>query len=649
MQSWSMKLNEPQRTAVESCVENNVVVIAGAGSGKTRVLTHAAVHLVNNGVDPRNILLLTFTNRAAGEMRDRAAQMIGAKHNPIWASTFHSFGARILRKSGGWVGLDPDFSIIDQGDSNSILTSARKHLFPSTQVANAILPQTPEISDTISAACSLLVPYPKYLEQQSYSKATRKALVKVYQMYEEHKRRCSQLDFDDLLYYLFKLLGEKEPRVQLRKRFRHLLVDEYQDTNVIQARILYRLIGKNNRFVVVGDDAQTIYTWRHARHTNLFEIVERYEDRGTKLIKMEQNYRSTQAVLDLANAFQNQMEKQFQKTLWTETKGGRKPEVRKYDDQITEAQAILKEIQQHQANGTPLDDIAVLYRTNRCPTLLEIELMRAKIPYKKYGGLNFNEAAHIKDMVAHLRSVTNPKDAQACFRALKLCHKVGIVTAGKIIEQPGMKLSERIFSYSDAPGSALTALKDLLGSLEFTKDPIAAVQRVTDYYKKLPCFNSSDRKDKIEADCAALVGIAGTYKDIRSLVNDLTLNTDSDKKKQEKDHLTLSTVHSAKGLEWPIVFIIHAYDGRLPKLNKEGEGDLEEELRIMYVAATRPHRKLVISYPATIRLYKDTISTHMSRFLKEADEEIYEFVDKSDPYRAYRQRAQRQYRRRFRW
>jgi DNA helicase-2/ATP-dependent DNA helicase PcrA len=645
-----MKLNEPQRAAVEACVENNVVVIAGAGSGKTRVLTHAAAHLVNSGVDPRNILLLTFTNRAAGEMRDRAGRMIGGKKNPIWASTFHSFGARVLRKSGAWVGLDSDFTIIDQSDSNSILTAIRKELFPSKEVASEMLPKTAEVADTISASCSLLIPYPKYVEELHYNPDMKKAMVKVYQMYEEHKHKCAQLDFDDLLYYLFKLLGEKEPRIQLRKRFRHLLVDEYQDTNVIQARILYRMIGKHNRFMVVGDDAQTIYTWRYARHTNLFEIAERYE--GAQLVKMEQNYRSTQAVLDLANAFQGQMEKQFQKVLWTQTKGGRKPEVRKYDDQLAEAKAILREIQVHQASDVPLDDIAVLYRTNRCPTLLEIELMRAKVPYVKYGGQTFNETSHIKDMVSHLRAITNPKDAQACFRALKLCQKVGIVTAQKIIGQPGAKLTERIFAYSDAPGPALTALKDLLGTLEYTKDPIAAVARVTKYYLELPSVKASEKRERIEADCTALTEVAGSYKDVRSLVNDLTLNTDSDKKKKEKDHLTLSTVHSAKGLEWPIVFVIHAFDGRLPKLNMEGEGDLEEELRVAYVAVTRPHRKLVISYPATIRRYKETIPTEMCRFIRETDDEIYEFVDKCDPYRVYRQRAQRQqmYRRgRFRY
>jgi DNA helicase-2/ATP-dependent DNA helicase PcrA len=297
-----MKLNEPQRMAVESCVENNVVVIAGAGSGKTRVLTHAAAHLVKSGVDPHNILLLTFTNRAAGEMRDRATEMIGGKKSPIWASTFHSFGARILRKSGSWVGLDADYSILDQSDSNSILVAARKELWPSKEAADAVLPRTAVVAEAISAACSLLVPFPKYVDQLHHPPETKQAMVKVYQMYEEHKRKCNQLDFDDLLYYMFKLLGEKEPRVKLRKRFRHILVDEYQDTNHIQARIVYRLIGKNNRFMVVGDDAQTIYTWRHAKHTNLFEIAEKYE--GTQVVKMEQNYRSTQAVLDLANAFQ---------------------------------------------------------------------------------------------------------------------------------------------------------------------------------------------------------------------------------------------------------------------------------------------------------------------------------------------------------
>jgi DNA helicase-2/ATP-dependent DNA helicase PcrA len=337
--------------------------------------------------------------------------------------------------------------------------------------------------------------------------------------------------------------------------------------------------------------------------------------------------------------------------LWTKQKGGRLPEVRKYDDQLAEAKAVLQEIRTHQTNGMSLDDIAVLYRTNRCPTLLEIELLRAKVPYKKYGGQNFNEASHVKDMVSHLRAITNPRDAQACFRALKLCTKIGIVTAQKIIEQPGAKLTERIFSYSDAPGPSLTALKDLLGNLEYTKDPVAAVDRVTRYYLDLPSSRNSEKRERIEADCAALVGVAGSYKTVRSLVSDLTLNTDSDKKKKVKDHLTLSTVHSAKGLEWPVVFLIHAFDGRLPKTNQEGEGDIEEELRVAYVAVTRPHRKLVISYPATIRLYKQRIPCRLSRFLEEAKDELYELQDKTDPYKVYREREQRRQanRRRFRY
>jgi DNA helicase-2/ATP-dependent DNA helicase PcrA len=648
-----MELNEPQRAAVEACLEHNVVVIAGAGSGKTRVLTHAATNLVNQGIDPRNILLLTFTNRAAGEMRERVAAMVGGKQSPVWASTFHSFGARILRKSGMWVGLDPDFNIIDQGDTDSIIRAIRKHLFPSKEAAAKILPSISDTLEAFSAACSLVVPFAKYVEELSYPKVTKEALLTVYKMYEEHKRKCAQVDFDDLLFYTFKLLGEKEPRQKLRNRFKHVLVDEYQDTNHIQARILYRLVGRQGKFMVVGDDAQTIYTWRHARHTNLFEIAERYGE-ATKLIKMEQNYRSTQAILHLANAFQEQMERQFQKVLWTEQEGGLIPKVRKYDDQITEAKAILREIQDHQDNGIPLDEIAVLYRTNRCPTLLEIELMRAKVPYVKYGGLTFNEAAHVKDMMAHLRVITNPKDAQAAFRALKLVPKVGIVTAQRIIEQPSPKLTERIYSYSDTPGPGLEALKELLGRLEYSKNPVAAVEAVTDYYRNLPSIKASDKQDKIEMDCSALVEIASTYKSIRDLVHDLTLSTDSDKKKKKEKHLTLSTVHSAKGLEWPVVFVMHAFDGRLPKLNKEGEGDLEEELRITYVAVTRPHSRLVISYPAQVKQYRDTIYTRMCRFLevaKQAHEGIFEFEDKTDPFRVYREREQQRYlaRRRFRF
>ncbi len=224
-----------------------------------------------------------------------------------------------------------------------------------------------------------------------------------------------------------------------------------------------------------------------------------------------------------------------------------------------------------------------------------------------------------------------------------------MVTAQRIIEQPGAKLTERIYSYSDTPGPALDALKNLLGNLEYTKDPVAAATRVTEYYLSLPSIKSSDKLERVQGDCNALIEVAAGYKDVRSLVNDLTLNTDSDKKKKEKDHLTLSTVHSAKGLEWPIVFVIHAFDGRLPKLNKEGEGDLEEELRIAYVAVTRPYRKLVLTYPGTIKYYKDTIPTQMCRFLREADDSLYEFMDKSDPSRAWRQRQQQRYRRRFRY
>jgi DNA helicase-2/ATP-dependent DNA helicase PcrA len=630
-----MNLNAPQLEAVESCVDQNVVVIAGAGSGKTKVLTNSAAYLVQQGVDPKHILLLTFTNRAAAEMRDRAAALVGTKKSAIWAATFHSFGARILRKFGGWVGIDSDFTILDQSDAQSILIEARNHLYPDKEEAKQIVPRPEDIAEMFSAACSLVVPFHKYIEQRKdLIPVTKKALVGIHELYEEHKHKCSQLDFDDLLYYLFKMLGVPEPRKLIQDRFRYILVDEYQDTNHIQARIVYRLIGKTNHFMVVGDDAQTVYTWRFARHTNLFEIAERYK--GAKVIKLEQNYRSSQVILHLANALQEQMAQQFRKVLWTEQKGGRLPEIRQYNDQLSEAKALLSDIQTHRASGVALDGIAVLYRSNRCPALLEAELLKARIPYKKYGGQNFNESSHVKDILAHLRVITNPKDALATFRTLKLCEKVGIKTAQRIIAMPGAKLSERIFSFSDEMPS-LQGLKELLGTLEFTKEPAKAMDRVISYYRSLPAYKHSQRQDRVDADCGALIEIAGTYPDTRSLVNDLALNTDSDKKKKKKDHLVLSTVHSSKGLEWPYVFLMNAYDGRLPRVSINGENDLEEELRIAYVAVTRPQLKLVITYPSSVRYYQDTISTDLCRFFLKAQKDhpgIFEFQDKRVAYSA---------------
>lgn len=610
-------LNPAQASAVKALRKGSVVVIAGAGSGKTRVLTTATADVYDHGVPARRVLLLTFTNRAAKEMKYRAQDIIGEPVH-IWASTFHSFGWRVLRQRGKSVGISARSSIMDADDAGNTLKGLRKDMFGQ----NDKLPGLGDIADMFSAAVALQQDLDEVIANAGQAHLTAE-ITALHNAYTKFKERHNLLDFDDLLLKLYQLLCDEKNGAFLRDQFRYVLVDEYQDTNHLQALILYKLINEHCRFLVVGDDAQTIYTWRHARHTNLFELTQKYPQ--AKLVKLEQNYRSDQPILDLANALQTQMEQQFRKHLFTKRNKGSAPRLRAFSDDRAEANYLADAIESLEQRGKRLGNVAVLYRTNRTPTFLELELRRRRIPYRKYGGRSFNEAAHIKDLVAHLKVIVNPQDVQSSFRLLKLVEGVGQKTAERIISAAPGPMHQRLFAYSDAPSPPLDALRNVMQRLAFIRQPADAVRVLTDYYLKLHAVDkrisdasaSSNREFKIKTDCDMLGDIATNYKSIRKLCADLTLDTDSDKE-DEEDKVTLTTVHSAKGLEWPVVFVMGAFDGRIPLDSDRQQTDLEEELRILYVAVTRPKFRLTLTMPGQAMVRREWQDCYPSRFLVEA-------------------------------
>jgi DNA helicase-2/ATP-dependent DNA helicase PcrA len=594
-------LNPQQRQAVTSIYDGHVIVIAGAGSGKTRVLTYAAAYLIKvKGVDPDNILLLTFTRRAANEMIVRAGQLAGGPQ--VQGGTFHSFAVKTLRKYAKAVELKSSFTIIDTSEASSIISGLRKDLLAKLgrRFKNPY-PRAGAMTTMISKSVNLSMPledivvaqYKDFIPVLEHIEAIR-------MQYRAYKLKHQYVDFDDLLVYLAYLLHEKPEICEaLRKQFRYILVDEYQDTNLIQAAITEKLAGDGNHVMAVGDDAQSIYGFRGAAHTNLFTLTDNLQ--GAQVVKLEQNYRSVQPILDVVNQIQGQMGKQFRKTLFTEREGGKKPQVIKTSSQLDEAQVVLREIKVLMGFGIKLSEIAVLYRVNRNAVHLEVELNRDRIPYNKYGGLRFTEAKHVKDILAYLRVAANPTDELAGKRALMLCEGVGTTISERVWQAaPGGDLYERVATYQDAQGGRNKSLLELgktVHSINPDGNPELQVKKAIDHYLSIPKVER-DTTQEDQEDFKVLLSIAETYETAHDLLQDLAIDPPHQERKQQEweDRLTLSTIHSAKGLEWRVVFLIQSQDGMIPHANPWSEPDYEEERRILYVALTRAEDKLYVSW-----------------------------------------------------
>ena len=603
---WLEGLNDEQRLAVLHD-DGPLLVIAGAGSGKTRTLASRVARLIDDGVSPDRILLLTFTRRASAEMLRRAGRFVNQQAaGRVWGGTFHSIANRLLRRHATTVGLSDGFTVLDQSDASGLFGLLRaesgfgegKTRFPRKETIAAIYSRAVNAQEKLTTVLDERFPWCRDHDEE---------LKEIYRRYTARKRKHNVVDFDDLLLY-WRALLESPQGPSIQGLFDHVLVDEYQDTNKIQADILRHLCGRRGNVTVVGDDAQAIYSFRAASVENMIEFPETFP--GTTVVKLEQNYRSTPEILTAANAVIAQATDTFPKVLWSGRASGPKPSLVTCTDEAAQADYVCDRVLEMRELGTPLQDQAVLFRTGHHSDGLEIELSRRKIPYVKFGGLRFLEAAHIKDLMSMLRILDNPRDELAWHRVLQLIPGIGPATARRIMtdlteanDSAIQQFCETSFPVVAEARPFLVELQDAMGDCATGSiDPGAQIERLTPFAKAVIERSYDDAAVRI-ADLAQLRDIASSYRDRSRFLAEVTLDpphstTEVGPPHLDDDYLILSTVHSAKGGEWPVVHVIHAADGNIPSdmaLNEPG--GVDEERRLLYVALTRAKDHLSVSFP----------------------------------------------------
>jgi DNA helicase-2/ATP-dependent DNA helicase PcrA len=622
-----------------------LLVIAGAGTGKTSTIAHRVAQLVVHGVDPARLLLLTFTRRAAGEMRRRAHDIVREALNDtlgnkaqamlqrlVWAGTFHSIGNRLLRHYARQLKLDPSFTVVDRGDSADLLDELR------TELGLASKQQRFPRKDTCLAIYSWRVNTQKSLrdtlEQQfPWCKDWEADLTRLFRGYVERKQRHALLDYDDLLLYWHMMMGEPRLAQHVGANFDHVLVDEYQDTNRLQAEILHALKPDGSGVTVVGDDAQAIYSFRAAAVENILKFPDRYQPRA-EIITLAQNYRSTQGLLDASNALMAEAPRQHRKHLLSTRGAGGRTLYATLDDLAGQAEYVCGQILKRREAGVALRRQAVLFRNASASDVLEVELARRRIPFVKYGGLKFLEAAHIKDMLAVLRWADNPRNSLAAFRVLQLLPGMGPVNARKCVEllqaQDGAVSALKGFPAPQAMASAFTKLQTLLQTLTEPQRPWPGqVRQVRDWYQP-HLERIYEHVHTRVGDLDQLEQLSGQYPSRERFITELTLDpphATSDlagTPTLDEDYLVLSTVHSAKGMEWDTVYVLNVVDGSFPSEFATGRAELiDEERRLLYVAMTRARNELQLCVPLKFPLTQQpkTGDAHVyggrSRFMSE--------------------------------
>src|SRR5579863_7388901 len=628
----SPALNSAQRKAAvhgEAVPEKGfragpLLVIAGAGTGKTMTIAHRVAHLVVQGVDPARIMLLTFTRRAAHEMRRRAHEVVretlgdtlGNKAQAmmqrlVWTGTFHSIGNRLLRHYARHLQLDPGFTVIDRADSADLLDEIR------TQLGLAAKEQRFPRKDTCLAIYSWRVNTQKSLqealEQQfPWCKDWEADLRKLFRGYVERKQRYALLDYDDLLLYWQLMMGEPKLAQNVSANFDHVLVDEYQDSNKLQGEILYAMKPDGHGLTVVGDDAQSIYSFRAAAVENILNFPQRFEPKA-EIITLAQNYRSTQGLLDASNALMSEAPRQHRKHLLSTRGSGGRPQYVTLDDLGGQAEYVCAQILKRRESGVALKRQAVLFRNASASDLLEVELARRKIPFIKYGGLKFLEAAHIKDMLAILRWCDNPRNTLASFRALQLLPGMGPVNARKCIDlleaQAGSLEALKAYSPPQQMAIEYGKLSALLRTLSDPQRPWPGqVRQVRDWYQPHLERLYEEVHTRL-GDLDQLEQLAGQYPSRERFITELTLDPPhatgdlSGTPVLDEDYLVLSTVHSAKGMEWDTVYVLNVVDGSFPSEFATGRSELiDEERRLLYVAMTRARNELQLLVPLKFHL-----------------------------------------------
>jgi DNA helicase-2/ATP-dependent DNA helicase PcrA len=617
--SYLETLNPEQRRAVEHGVSAGghagiaLLVIAGAGSGKTNTLAHRVAHLIVSGADPRRILLMTFSRRAASEMSKRveriSRKVLGDKAGIMndalsWAGTFHGIGARLLREYAEQIGLNPAFTIHDREDSADLMNLVRherglskaESRFPAKGTCLSIYSRCVNAETELEEILGAFYPW---------CAGWAAELKELFAAYVEAKQKHNVLDYDDLLLYWAQMMSEEAIAGDIGGRFDHVLVDEYQDTNRLQSSVLLALKPGGRGLTVVGDDAQSIYSFRAATVRNILEFPDQFSPKA-EIVTLDRNYRSTQPILSAANGVIELARERFTKNLWTERVSSAKPRLVAVRDEADQAQYIVERILENREEGALLKQQAVLFRTSAHSGPLEIELTRRNIPFVKFGGLKFLDAAHVKDMLALLRFVENPRDRVAGFRVLHLLPGIGPASAQRVLDQMA-EAADPLTALSQLPcppraGEDWAAFLLVVTNLRYSEWP-ADLERARVWYE--PHLERIHEDAEIRrADLVQLEQIAGGYLSRERFLTELTLDPPDATSDQagvpllDEDYLILSTVHSAKGQEWKSVFVLNVVDGCMPSdLGAGTSAELEEERRLLYVAMTRAKDDLHLIVP----------------------------------------------------
>jgi DNA helicase-2/ATP-dependent DNA helicase PcrA len=630
---YTNQLNTAQLAAVTT-TRGPLLVIAGAGSGKTRVIVYRVSYLLENNVEPEKILLLTFTRKAAHEMINRVGQLLQDQRvGKVVGGTFHSFATHVLRKYANLLNIPHNFTIIDTADSEDTIDLVRTELkfnrndkkFPKKKRLQKIISgsrnRNMNIRDFVERYYTGLIDYIKDIEL-------------IYNGYTRYKEISNLFDFDDLMEFMRNSLRDNiRFRKRLQEDFRYIMVDEFQDTNIVQKEIVDYIAQKHRNIMVVGDDSQSIYAFRGANYENILRFPQHYPE--CRVVKIEKNYRSNQNILQFTNNIIDHSVIGYKKKLYSDIEAYQLPVVKRFYDEEEEAGFIVSKILELREQNIPLEEIAVLNRADWHNRYIQTELSKRGIPYVVVGGLKFNERMHIKDMIAYLRIILNPYDSVAWHRVLKLIPGVGKITAGNIVKdirQTGKIPLDRYERKKFYEG--LYSLRNML--VQASDESLFVAERlqyIKDYYAPILESKDTDFQSRL-LDIDVLIDLAKKYENIEKFLSDFALEPPSRSlsgestpliDEEEDKPVTISTIHSAKGLEWHTVIVPHALDGLFPSVRAKGIEDMEEERRLFYVACSRAKQNLYVTFPSVIYSY-DAVFTYPTRFIAEIDKHRFEFA-----------------------
>lgn len=647
-------LNPMQREAVFT-TEGPLLVLAGAGSGKTRALTHRVAYLIEEkGVKPWNILAITFTNKAAGEMRERVNQLVDFGADSVWVSTFHSLCVRILRRFIENLGYTTDFSIYDSDDTKTLM----KQIFKDLEVNQKVLKERGVLGVISSAKNEMISPEEFLLSAKADGDSRLQRIGELYMEYQKRLKKNNALDFDDLLVKTVELFQAKQEVLEYyQDRFRYIMVDEYQDTNTVQFKLVSLLAAKYRNICVVGDDDQSIYRFRGANIRNILSFEETFP--GAKVIKLEQNYRSTKMILDSANEVIKNNAGRKDKTLWTENEVGERPVFREFGSSFDEAEWVVRDIVK---KGGPWKDYAILYRTNAQSRLFEEKCIAYNLPYRLVGGVNFYQRKEIKDILCYLKTIANGRDDLAVQRIINVPKRgIGAMSVARVnmfAMENDMSFYEALERVQAVPGIGKAALKigvftDQIGEFrkmlreeKTIKDVIKAVLEKTGYREELKEEGEVEAESRLE-NIEELINKAVSYWEsadepsLSEFLEEVALVADIDSMDESEDRIILMTLHSAKGLEFPYVYLVGMEDGLFPSMMSlmEGPEALEEERRLCYVGITRAEKRLTLT-AAKSRMVKGEMQyARTSRFINEIPDVCLERPDQDDSKSGWRKTA----------